>query len=220
MKNINKVIIYTIIGVLILIVTVIGVSFAFFTVTTDTDRTNISGDTGNTELKLTVTAKSSGLNNLLIPQPSSTIDVAVVGTNGESCVDGAGNTVCQVYEIIIENTGDIPTSVNGILNFDADTMENLKWGLGSSSISGFSADKTYSKTETDLIGPGVEGLQDLTLEANDNVSKSGNDTAIFYIVVYIEETNTNQAESNTGKFTGTITFETAGKNKISANFGS
>lgn len=220
MKKLNRIIYVYIFGIILLLVLIVGVTVAFFVSAANVGGNNIGGVTANVSLNLRVSPLSAGINNPLIPQLSDTIQEAVVGTSNGSCVDDNNNTVCQVYEIIVENTGDTALTVNGTITFLADTISDLKWGLGTSATTGFSAQNTYSKTETDLIGPGIADLQEIDLEANDNVSNSGNDMAKFYIVVYIEEKNADQSSENTGSFSATVSFDAAGGNGISATFAS
>lgn len=218
MKKLDKIMYIYIFGIVVLLLLIVGTTFAFFTAIAESGPGKITGSTATMGLNLSVFPKSDGINNPLVPQETSSIADAVIGTENGSCVDDNNNTVCQVYEIVIENTGDTSISLNGTISFVAPTVEDLKWGLGTSATSGFSSSNTYAKTETDLIGPGVNDLQSISLEASDNVSGSGDDTAKFYIVVYIEERSINQSSTNYGDFTGTVTFNAASGNGVSATF--
>lgn len=216
MKKTDKVFVFLGIGIITLIIAIIGTTFAFFSVTIRNDA--FTGTTATMGLKLTITPKSAGFDNPLIPQKTSAIANAITGTDNGSCVDANGNTVCQVYEIMIENTGDAGNIITASLNLQAETIADLKWGIGTTATTGFSSNKIYEITETDLIGPSVTGMQQLTLKANDNVAKQGEDTAIFYVVIYIEETNNEQSGNNRGTFTGTVNIEAAGGNGVTATF--
>lgn len=217
MNKTNKIIYIYISAIVILLVLIIGVTFAFF-VTTGGEKA-FSSDTATVDLELNIYPRSSGMENPLIPQKTSSIGSAVEGTTNGSCVDNNGNTVCQVYEIVVENKSNIPIDLNGVMRLKADTIDDLRWGLGTGINEGFSAEKTYDKTETDLINPNSSELQKITLKENDNTNNAGDDTAKFYVVIYLEENEQNQSATNVGDFSGEVEFYSA-DGGISANFSS
>lgn len=216
MDNKKNVLIFLGAGVLTLIAAIVGTTFAFFAITISGG--SFTGGTASVGLKLTITPKSSGIENPLIPQETSAIANAVIGTNNGSCVDENGNTVCQVYEIMLENTGEAGAIVNVMLNLTTEGIQNLKWGIGTGPTTGFSSSKIYELTETDLVSPDVLGLQSITLKPKDNLVASGEDTAMFYIVIYIEEINSDQSSLDVGDFTGTVTVNAANGKGITATF--
>ena len=214
MENNGKGIFYGVIGVATLIVAIIGATFAYFTATATNDKT-ISGTAAQAGLELTVTPKSANMEKPMVPQLSTTIQTAVTGTDSKSCVDGNGNTVCKVYEVVVKNTGTATAVVNGTFTLTATTMANLKWGKSTTSATtGFSAGATYAKTETDIVDPATPAAQTYSLAP---AGQSG-DTETFWIVVYIDETKGNQNDTDKGSFTGTITFNSADGSGVTSTF--
>lgn len=202
MENNGKGIFYGVIGVATLIVAIIGATFAYFTATA-TNNDTISGTAAKGGLELTVTPKSANMENPMVPQLSTTIQTAVTGTEGKSCVDGNGNTVCKVYEVMIKNTGTAKVVINGTFTLTAASMTNLKWGKSTTSATtGFSATATYAKSETDIVNPDEDGVQSFELEAAASEK--------FWIVVFIDETNGDQTGTDKDSFSGTISFNSAG----------
>lgn len=212
MENNGKGIFYGVIGVATLIVAIIGATFAYFTATASNNNT-VAGTAAQAGLTLEVTAKSANVEKPMVPQPASVIQTAVTGTNRNSCVDGNGNTVCKVYEVKVTNTGTSATVLYGKFTLSAETMTNLKWGKSTTSATeGFSA--TYAKSETDLVDPATAADQSITLQA----SGTAGDSTTFWIVVFIDETNASQNSTDTGSFTGTITFNSAEGSGVTSTF--
>lgn len=209
MENNGKGIFYGVIGVATLIVAIIGATFAYFTATTEPD-TTVTGTAAQAGLKLEVKQTSTGVGNM-VPQLTSSIATAVAGTDNKTCVDGNGNTVCKVYSVTLTNTGSSAVTVSGTINFtSADgKYSNLKWGKVTDSATGFTAaNSNYvamgTTPVTDIITPGEEKAGAITLQAAGNAE--GNTSTTFYIVVYIFETGNSQDATDTGTFTGTISF--------------
>lgn len=203
MDKTNKIIYIYISIIVILLVLIVGVTFAYFVA--KGEEVGFDGNTATVGLELSVNRVSSRWDQPLMPQNTDTIASAVIGTNNESCVDSNGNTVCQVYEIVIENKSNISIDLTGEIRLKADTIADLRWGLGDSATTGFSPDKTYSKDTTDLIGPSDDSeLQKITLAEKDDINDAN--IAKFYVVIYLPDVQTG---TNTGEFTGEVEFYSA-----------
>lgn len=209
----NKALLFSIVGVLTLIVAIAGSTYAFFAVSA-TNTSEIKGGSAydpNT-LNLTVEQKSAGTGEL-VPQLDTAIQKAVTGTNGSSCIDGNGNTICKVYEIVITNTSTVKLNVSGTLTLTAAKMTNLKWAKGTSATSGFPVTDSDGTTKYYATESGYDildntkvnsALADVALAAKDQAG----DSATFYVVVWISETGTVDKDGQTdeGEFAGTVTF--------------
>lgn len=197
-NNDGKKISFIIVGILTIVVAIAGASFAFFQVTASNNNV-IKGTSAYTtnNLSLSVTLSSSYATGKLVPQlekigSTNLLQKAVTGTNSKSCVDGNNNTICKVYTITITNNTDTKFYVTGTLSLVADSMPNLKWGTGTSATTGFDGVTTsavHEKTYTSLAS---------------NVELAANTSASYYVVVWISETGSAQTDS--GSFTGTVTF--------------
>ena len=208
MENNGKGIFYGVIGVATLIVAIIGATFAYFTATASNN--TVTGKAAQAGLELEVKQTSTGTGDM-VPQLNSAIASAVTGTDSKSCVDGNGNTVCKVYSVTLTNTGSSAVTVSGTIAFTGGTFTNLKWGKADV-VTGFTADNSKyvamgATPVTDIVNPAKTDTNAAvtTLQAT---GQEGN-SITFYIVVYIDETSTKQDETDTGTFTGTITFNSA-----------
>lgn len=127
--NNKKKIFYGLVGIMILVVTVIGATFAYFTASQSVDNV-ITGNMASITFKLDVkkVTKVDDLKSGMIPMSNSMVEAAVrdsndasqkVSLNGNSsktCVDDNGNAVCQVYKITVENTGTAAVYLDGYVD--------------------------------------------------------------------------------------------------------
>lgn len=196
-NNDSKGISFLTIAILTIIVAIAGSTFAFFQVTASNNNI-IKGDSAYTanSLQLTVALSSTNATGKLVPQlavsgTTNVLQSAVTGATGKgSCVDANGNTICKVYTITVKNNTTTKYYVTGTLALTADSMPNLKWARGTSATAGFSGTgTTYTKTDTALAS---------------NVELAGGASASYYVVIWINETGSAQTDS--GSFSGTVTF--------------
>lgn len=187
------------VGILTIIVAIAGATFAFFQVTA-TNNNVIKGESAYVanNLELKVTLSSAAATGKLVPQLEKTgttniLQKAVTGATGKgSCVDANGNTICKVYTITVTNKTSTKFYVTGTLSLVAADMPNLKWTTGTSATAGFDGTSTttvHPKTYTSLAS---------------NVELAGGASKSYFIVVWISETGAAQTDS--GNFTGTVTF--------------
>ena len=186
------------IGILTIIVAIAGATFAFFQVTATNN--NITGESAYVanNLELKVTLSSTAATGKLVPQLEKTgttniLQKAVTGATGKgSCIDANGNTICKVYTITVTNKTSTKFYVTGTLSLVAANMPNLKWATGTSATAGFDGTSTttvHPKNYTSLVS---------------NVELAGGASKSYFIVVWISETGAAQTDS--GNFTGTVTF--------------
>lgn len=202
-NNNGKGIFYGVIGVATLVVAIIGATFAYFTATASNDNT-IAGNAATTGLNLVVNKVTTEADGGLIPMLDTDLQKGVTG-EGNSCVDANGNTVCQVYSIQVTNTGNSTAVITGTLNLTATGYANLKWAE--------LTDATTVNGKKPLNASSVTSLVP-------SVSLDGSGSATYYIVIWISENNKNQSSTDTGEFTGSVTFNTAGGGGVTASFSS
>lgn len=195
-KNMKNGIFFGIVGVATLVVAIIGATYAYFTATNSNAGT-IAGTAASAGIDLSVTLTSTQATGVMVPQKGAAIANAITGTSSKSCVDGNGNVICKVYTITVKNTGSSTAVLAGTINLTASgsgsKMTNLKWAVNETSADGknFTSATKNAYTVTNLVS---------SLSLGANVSKS------YYLVVWIEETGASQNATDTGSFTGTITF--------------
>lgn len=211
----GKGIFFAIVGVMTVVVAIAGATYAYFAATA-TNNNTIKGDSAYNAngLKLTIAQSSDGTGKL-IPQLDSAILLAIAGTDNnsdsvnEKCVDGNGSTICKVYTITVTNDTTTTMNVRGTLTLTAANMPNLKWSKGTSETAGFT---TYN----DMKDPedASTSLSTKTFDLSDEVI-AGGANKIYYIVVWISETN--NAQTDSGSFTGQVDFSGyigSGENEI------
>ena len=190
-KNDNKGLLFSLVGVLTLLVAVVGATYAFFQVSKTAS--GIEGQAAQTGLDLTVTkeypATDADTSGNLVPQLASAInEAAALG-----CVSNK-NTICQVYRIDVSNTGQTPVTLKGTISFSGiDQMPNLKYSTSKSISSG------YNTTGITASGTPTEVESDLTIQATDS--------STIYLVVWVDETN--EVQTDSGTFTATVTYNAA-----------
>ena len=197
MENNGKGIFYGVIGVATLIVAIIGATFAYFTATAS-NNTTIAGNAASVGLNLSVEKVSSG-DKGLVPQLEETLNNAMVGTDGQTCVDANNNTVCQVYNITVQNTGTAEAKLSGTLTLTKGNVKNLKWAT----VTGWGSSPTA----------GEEVVNDVLV---DSVTISGSGSQEYYAVIWIDETT--EAQDDSGTFTGTVTFNAADGSGVTSTF--
>lgn len=204
-NNNGKGIFYGVIGVATLVVAIIGATFAYFTATATNDNT-IAGNAATTRLQLAVEKLSTDATGGLIPldqeDPAGTAQLQQALSATQQCVDDNGNTVCQVYKITVTNSGSSTAVLSGSLTITGSTFKNLKW--------------TQLDDGTTYGSSPINPISTTTLE--DSVSLNGGAQQEYYIAIWIEETGTDQSTTDTGSFTGTVSFNTAVGDGVTATF--
>lgn len=133
---------YLIIGIATLIVATTGATFAYYTATNGANNA-FTGNMATITFDLSVQKKTTvdeSMNNLttgLIPMTNSMVQKAVNNASTKGiCVDDNGNAVCQVYKIILNNTGTASMFVDGYVQLtggsgvstdDASATTTMRW---------------------------------------------------------------------------------------------
>ena len=180
--------------ILVVMVTTTGATYAFFALSAN-NATTVTGTAATTSLELTVAevapnGKTS--TGVMVPQLESALSLAMNGSN--KCVDGNANIICKVYSITITNKSSAAAVVDGYITFaNSTSMPNLKWRRTTNGT-------TLGSNTTQAAN--VSTRQSLVSDVS--LAKT-NGTQTYYIVVWIDETNSVQSDS--GTFTATIEFE-------------
>ncbi len=216
----------TITLILILFISITGVTYAYFAVAGNNSNT-ITGNAATVNLTLTVSKifpkDNANTTGVMIPQLAT--NAALSSALKGSCVDANTNVACQVYKINIENKGGTATQVvdgklsffkNSVMTEDVATiMPNLKWRLLGSvdevtptnSILGTNANYSATGTERSFIT---------------NLTMINNSKFTYYIIIWVNETNTSQEDKSTSevtkKFYGKVTFDSSNGTGVTATF--
>lgn len=203
---------YAVIGVATLVVAIIGATFAFFTATATNDNT-VTGEAATAGLTLAVEKVSTDASGGLIPISETLLDKALKGdtaSGSKMCLDKDSNTVCQVYKITVTNTGTAPARLDGTLTLTAAGYTNLKWANVNLN-EGLTTDAIPTTVGTNLNASTVKAI-------TSNELYTASAKKYYYVMVYINETNASQNDTDKGSFTGVVTFNTAGGTGTTATF--
>lgn len=207
-KRMNKPLIYAIAGVALLVIAVSGSAYAYFSASASNTNA-ITGKTLDVQLSIASLQKVSKGTGDLIPIHDGTVSghttnqltTAVSTTN--DCVDKNNYTVCQVYELVINNGGTNATTVDTEITVSGST--GIKWAK----MTGRNALGDVNLT-TGALATGV------TLPAKAN---NVNGSVTQYFVVYLQNTGGDQTSADSGKtIKGTVTVKASTGANIEATF--
>ncbi len=199
----KKKISYTIIGIIVLIITITGATYAYFALSAS-NSTTVTGTAANVGLVLNVEKIKPETNVVdnLIPQLESALGTAISSTY--KCIDANNNAVCQVYKASLTNNGNATVKVKGTIAFsNMSNLPHLKWKIIENATTiGTNTGTTASTTATNFI-------TEETINANQ--------TKDYYFVVWIDEIGNIQNES--GTFTATLTFTDSNGTGLTSTIG-
>lgn len=205
--------------ILTLFVSVVGFTFAYFSISVSNNTINGSAATVNLTLDVSKKLPKTNVSNtgVFVPQLNSTLGSALKG----GCVDANSNVVCHVYEIIIQNMGGSATQVvDGIVSFYGNssmtndvstTMPNLKWRLITS------VDVNYPDNSVLGTNQIMAANYNNNVFANDIILAT-NDVKKYYMIVWISETNNDQPVDESSAFFGKIEFNSANGTGVTSTF--
>lgn len=198
---------YMIIAMLTLIVAIVGATFAYFSLQAS-DENTVKGNAAKVGLSLEVRKVSVDASGDLIPLDETLLEKAIAGdsaTENQMCVDKNGNTVCQVYELKVTNEGTAATAVNGSLTLTAETITNLKWQI-------------MTDQNTPVMDSGQFKTTDDTEIAKNDTIEANPGSKTYYVMIWIDETENDQNDSDTGAFTGVVSFTSADGSGVTGTF--
>jgi len=172
--------------------TVTGGTYAYLAFTAS-DNSTIAGTTATASLDLVVERILPSSNvGVMVPQIEEYLGSAI--STEYNCIDGNGNTVCQVYEATVTNTSTATVQVNGTIKFSGiENMPNLKWKR-------ITNERTIGEYTSNTAS-----TSSVIFEQNKVLAKNVSDT--YYFVIWIDEIENEQTDS--GTFRVTIEFNPA-----------
>ena len=191
MKN-NKKKLYLLVFIMAIVVALLTGTYAYFSVSVSSSNNAISGSIAN--VKISMNVKLLTKDDKLIPLKESLLNEAAKA----QCQDSNGYTACQVYSITLNNEGSVKVNVDGYVTLTSSTSKNLKW--------------TELSTQTSYNEAARRGMNKSTLVKADTIRAKSSKT--YYIMVYLNDTNTEQNDIDKGSFNGIVEFNT-GSNSLS-----
>lgn len=200
-KKVNKKISILIIGIATLIISITGATYAYFAIGA-TNNNVITGTAATADLGLTVTKNLPTATNsgAIVPQLNAALGSAV----SVGCVDANQNIVCEVFTIKVENKGSSQIRIKGSLHFTyTSTFSNLYWREMDSATT-LGTHNIYKASTNESTVSTTSGQQNASLISS--LSLTAGASKSYYVVIWLEETNTTQNTIDTGTFTGTVKF--------------
>ena len=190
---------YLLIGTLVLFLSILGASVAYYLARVSG---SLSGRAAGTELDVQVQKLSSNANMDLIPLDNDleTLQLAAAGYQDKgACVDINGYSVCQIYKITVTNNGSVPLTMNGTVTLSGQNTPNIDCATMTNA--------TTVANNNSCMGQNVFVSGD-TLPANNHKD--------YFVMVYIN--NLDEPQTDSGEFTGTVTFTTEDGRKVKGRF--
>ena len=183
---------YLLVFVMAIVVAFISGTYAYFSVCVSSSNNAISGSIAN--VKISMNVKLLTKDDKLIPLRESLLNDAAKA----KCQDSNGYTACQIYSITVNNEGSVKVNVDGYVTLISSTSKNLKW--------------TELSTQTTYSENAKRGMSRSSLVKQDTIKARSSKT--YYIMVYLNDTNTEQNDIDKGSFNGIVEFNT-GSNTLS-----
>lgn len=209
-KKIDGYTLYAIFGVTVLILVVIGATYAFYIAR----KTAVfKGSAAGSDIRLNVNmiSKSTDKNLMPILDTAESLTEKALGWNGTSynttfdentaCVGKNGFNSCQIYEVSVTNNTNVPMTFNiGITSLVGENAPNIDVVKMDS--------KTSVTSNTSIKGNATGIASNLTLQ-------KGQTSDSYYVLVFVR--NDSNGQTDKGTFTGVVTA-TAGAETVKAEF--
>ena len=192
---------YAILGVAVLIVAVAGSTYAFYaaSVNNTTDVTGTAGGGAAPTMTITNITTGAEANGNLIPvtMDKDTLTAAALGYGNssgafdaaKSCIDKNGYSACQIYSVTVTNSSNTAQTY--------DITLNTLTGTETPNVEAVTMASSISVTDATSIIAKNKGI------CTTNEVAAGGTSNPCYFMVFIE--NLNQAQTDNGDFTGTVT---------------
>ena len=195
--------------IILLFISVTGGTYAYLYSEATNDNT-ITGDLSTIDLSLEVTRvlpTKTTVNSVLLFQFNE-----LAGNLNKGCINEQGDfSLCQLYKINLKNNNKTNVRLKGSLAFNNATMPNLSWiSLGNT----YSSSTNYT---TAMLDSNFKTATSTHENFVDNYLLEGNKEIDFYILLWVNETETVQYDS--GSYTGVVKFEDYKGQGVTAWFG-
>lgn len=194
MNNSSKKILIFIIISISLVISAIGISYAFlYAVAVNSDTILGRGETIDVEL----TSGSSVIASQLIPASEDVVDYAFAKTGVNQCIDSEGFKVCSVYNFTVTNNSNIGIDISGSIVATTNEFTNLKYKV----IRNDSSDS--GTVNTVMSAPSTGNSSSIFTDSYFDKGQTGS----YTVIIWLNEANQNQKEEMDKNFIGTINIQ-------------
>ena len=214
MENNGKGIFYGVIGVATLIVAIIGATFAFFSAS-DTNDNTIAGQTLDVATSFTLNVEkvtfggATAPSNDLVPADLNGGDTTGINQALDANCEKDGYTGCHLYRITAQSGQKLSAASITIdsLAVTPDSAQNWKYSVftgSESEATGFLKNDTFANATN--------------YDMHSGAAVNANTPVVYYLLIYLENTELDQSETDAGSYSGSVSFKAAGSGEISASF--
>ena len=198
--------IFVIIG--LIIVTLLGVSFAYFFARVSNSGSTINGQTYDFGASINLTTVYRATN--LVPLQNNLVSTAI-SKETNKCIDKNNRDVCSLYSITLSNTGDDVILTPSITTTSSTyTTTNLKCQLYNTSYQAISDIITPSNT--------ANGKVYFTNNSSNISVNLSSASQTYYLVMWLTDTLSSQSADYSKAYSGTITFESGTGGMVYVDF--
>jgi len=192
----NKVFSSICIVLAIVIMTTAGATFAYL-ISSNTATGTISGTEFSYEVDMDVVTIHTA--DTLVPLLDERVSTAIQKESNK-CIDKNNYEVCSLYKVTLTNTGEEQV-VNGFVRTTTTNYEtlNLKYQVFDSSYNAVTDPTSVSLTVNEMVYFSTGGVK--------NNITIGSTDIIYYVAVWLSDTNNPQDSDYSKSFMGTIGFE-------------
>lgn len=171
----------------------------------------LTGNTAVIDLDLTVQKilpTTNGIDNIIVTNFNDLAE-----SLNDNCSYRNGEfALCQLYKITLENnSGGLNTDIKGSVSFNNENAPNLSWIL----INNYNSSTTYTDA---MMGTNFNTATSSFTNFVDSYLLMGNTRVDYYMLVWVNETET--VQNDQGGYSGTIRFEGANGQGVTASFAS
>lgn len=201
MKDNRRLLFYTIFAFAVLIMTVVGATYAFFESYVGSGNNSVK--INSYEIKLEFEDNTDYIKTNLIPASEEVIDWAYSRDGDLKCIDAKGYEVCSVYSYSVINTSlQAPVPITSTLTpvSGNNTFHNLHFKIYRVIDNDGTTEKSEVMTNTKI---NFEDYNPISLSKLDTYIPASTSTTIgkvsYDIVMWLDETYENQTEEDSGK---------------------
>ena len=212
---------YAVVGVATLVVAIIGATFAYFSAQASTKEGDIKGQTLDISTGFSVTAErvyksDTVASDDLVPSDAGASIDNIKRAITAKCVN-AGYTGCHIYKITASSNQTLDVASLNLTLTQTGAADKGSWKyvtFTDTANDGTAAALVDGKSGSfDVATPGVD--------LHSGAKITGGTPVVYYLMIYLENKNAAQNETDdnkaTGSYTGTVTFQAAG-GRVSATF--
>ena len=198
--------IFIVIG--IIVVTLLGTTFAYFFARTSNSGNTITGQTYNFGASINSTTIYRATN--LVPLKNNLVSTAI-SKETNKCIDKNNRDVCSLYSVTLSNSGETVILTPYITTTNSTyTTYDLKCQLYNNNFEAISDIITLPKTTDEKVY--------ITNSSNNiNISLASTNQT-YYLVVWLTDTLSSQTEDYSKTYSGTITFEAGNSGQLYVDF--